>query len=93
MAAVHPEVMALRFLWAQVLLAEGHPAGYYYLHFVWTDFCSSVLPRSKKKAAEQALARKGKKGWVSDDAKGFSRNLKGPKECLAEFHWTGGRRP
>ena len=42
-----------------------------------TPGLAPVLPRTEQKAAEQALARKGIFGWVSDGAKSPSANLQG----------------
>jgi hypothetical protein len=80
-------VMALRLAWAHGVIASGRNAGYYYRHVTWVDLRHSILPRTQKKAAEQALARKGRKGWVSKDAKGWSRNLQGPAACLQQNSW------
>ena len=44
-----------------------------------TPGLAPVLPRTEQKAAEQALAKKGSKAWLSDDAKGRSVNLQGRK--------------
>ena len=55
------------------------------------DPCNTVLPLSAKKATEQALARKGSKAWVSNDAKHWSRNLKGKKEALKQNSWDAVR--
>ena len=53
--------------WAITLLkTERCTAAWIYRHVIWVDVCNSVLPLSATKAAEQALARKGKRGWVSD---------------------------
>ena len=54
---------------------------------VWTDLCNNILPRSKAKATEQALARKAKKGWINEDAQEFSRNLRGKPEALKQNAW------
>ena len=42
------------------------------------------MPRTEQKAAEQALAKKGSKAWLSDDAKGRSVNLQGRKGSLKQ---------
>ena len=60
---------------------------WYYNHVIWTDICNSVLPRSEKKASEQALARKGKKGWGSAGCELHSLNLRGNKESLKQNSW------
>ena len=60
---------------------------YYYNHIVWTDICNSVLPRSEQKASEQALARKGKKGWLSPGCELHFANLRGSKDCEKQASW------
>ena len=54
---------------------------------IWTDICNSILPLTEKKATDQALARKGRKGWGSDATKEFSANLRGKKEALKQKSW------
>ena len=51
---------------------------------VYTDICNSVLPRTETKAEEQALARKGGKGWVSERSQLVSENLRGRRETLKQ---------
>jgi hypothetical protein len=80
-----------RLFWATFLLQLAHTAGWFYQHVLWVDICSSILPLSAKKAAEQALARKGGRGWVSDDAKMWSRNLKGNSATLKQNSWDSMR--
>ena len=46
-----------------------------------------MLPRSESKASEQALARKGKKGWVSPGNELASANLRGSKESEKQASW------
>ena len=70
--------------WAEGELEGERTDAWFMRHCVWTDVCSSVLPRTEQKAAEQALARKGSNGWISDDAKGRSTNLQGRKEPLKQ---------
>ena len=43
------------------------------------------------RAPKQALARKGKRGWVSDDAKWAFRNLKGNVSTLEQNSWDTSR--
>ena len=62
-----------------------------YRHVIWVDICNDILPLSAKKAAGQALARKGKRGWISDGAKLASRNLKGNVSTLKQNSWDTSR--
>ena len=64
-AALSEDVTAKRMAWAEHMRDEvGRTAAWYHRHVIWTDVCSSLLPRTEAKAKEQALARKGKKGWL-----------------------------
>ena len=80
-------MQAKRLGFAKHVLAWGHNTAWYYNHVIWTDICNSVLPRSEKKASEQALARKAKKGWGSAGCELHSQNLRGSKECLKQKSW------
>ena len=60
----------------------GHTADYYYLKLVWVDICNSVRATSAMKAAEQALSRKGRKGWMSKSKKNENYNLRGADKAL-----------
>ena len=61
---------------------------WYYQNVVWTDLCNSILPTSEQMANEQALARKGKKGWCSDGSELASVNLHGRQEVLKQRSWN-----
>ena len=76
-----------RYAFAKLVKEWGRTDVWFYNHVVWTDLCNSVLPRSEKKANEQALARKGKKGWVSAGCELWQQNLKGKAECLKQSSW------
>ena len=47
----------------------------------------ALVALTEAKAAEQALARKGPHGWISDDAKLSSANLRGKQEALKQNQW------
>jgi hypothetical protein len=66
---------------------SGLTQAYVYKHVVWTDLCNSILPRSEQKATEQALARKGNKGWTSPGAELHSVNLRGAKTSEKQHSW------
>jgi len=85
--ALAPEQVTKRYKFSLAVLEKGHTEQFYFDRLVWTDLCNSILPRSEKKATEQALARKGKKGWMSSDCKMFSQNLRGKKEALKQKSW------
>jgi len=86
-SALPDPVKEKRVEWATHLLALEHTVVWYHDNVIWADLCNTVVPRSAKKAAEQALARKGGRGWVSDDAREWGRNLKGSQECLKQNSW------
>ena len=67
---------------AAALQDLGHTAKRYFEKVVYTDICNSVLPRTEAKAEEQALARKGGKGWGSEGTQLSSDCLRGGKESL-----------
>ena len=60
--ALTTEAMRRRLDWGKSMQPLPHTEAWYYHNLVWTDICNSVLPRSAKKANEQALARKRRKG-------------------------------
>ena len=76
------EAMGRRLVWGQSLLPLAHTDRWYYEKLVWTDICNSVLARSMRKANEQAIARKGGKGWISEDSKYEPENMRGDKNAL-----------
>ena len=67
--ALTKTAMERRLAWAQHVKGLNHSGTWYYKRLVWTDLCNSILPRSEKRASEQALARKGKKAWGSEGTK------------------------
>ena len=77
--AITEEVRIKRAEWATWMLGLRHTGAWYYNNLVWTDICNSVLPRTEKKAAEQALSRKNGKAWMSDGFRRDDKNLRGDK--------------
>ena len=65
----------------------GHTAEYYYAKLVWTDICNSIKATSATKASEQALSRKGRKGWMSKSKKNKNYNLRGSGKALKMNSW------
>ena len=76
-----------RYSFGQFLKALGHTAGYYYEKLTWTDICNSIVARNAQKAAEQALSRKGKKGWMSKSKRNKNYNLRGDDKALKLNSW------
>ena len=85
--ALPEDVMAKRCAWAAFIMSLRHTSKWYFTNLVWTDICNSVLPRTEKKAAEQALARKAGKTWMSEGYQRHDRNLRGDKRCLKMNSW------
>ena len=86
-SALTDEQMAKRLRWAEWMQSRHRSPLWFWRHVVWTDFCNSILPRTEKKAQEQALARKGGKVWCSDGSEHFSANLRGDKRSLKMNSW------
>ena len=65
------------------------------MDFIWCNNvvcfgpCASILPGSMLQFLKMKQKACGEKGWVSDDAKGYSRNLRGPETALKQTSWTG----
>jgi hypothetical protein len=85
--ALPPHICEKRYTWTGVLLEMGLTEAWFCRHVVWVDICNTILPRSEGKAFDQQHARKGKKGWISKDAREWSRNLRGKKESLKQASW------
>ena len=85
--ALPAEMRLRRYNWAVWMLSLRHTAKWYFENLVWTDICNSVLPRTEKKAEEQALARKSGKVWVSEGCQQNDNNLRGDKRALKTNSW------
>ena len=75
-----------RFAFGKFIQSLGYPPEFYY-EVVWTDICNSVVARSAPKAAEQAVSRKGRKGWMSASKKNKNYNLRGSDKTLKLNSW------
>lgn len=81
--ALPETVQQKRLVWGHSLQqADAGIAGWCCRHIVWTDLCNSILPRTEAKAKEQALARKGRRGWMSQKSQGYSPNLRGKDDVV-----------
>ena len=55
-----------RFNWGKYMKDEvRHTDEWFYNSLIWCDLCSSIIPRTLKKATEQKQAREGGRGWGS----------------------------
>ena len=55
-----------------------HTAEWYFRNVVWVDLCSSILPRTQRKAIALKAARKGNKAWMSKSKRHKSANRRVP---------------
>jgi hypothetical protein len=85
--ALTPAMEAKRWDYSKLVLSWGHTEAWYFKRVIWTDICNSILPLTETKANEQALARKGKRGWGSDGCELHSQNLRGKAEALKQKSW------
>ena len=76
-----------RYDWSIYMRGQPHTPEWYFENLVWVDICSSLLPTTAAKAAEQALARKGNRVWCSEDALSDDENLRGDKRSLKMNSW------
>jgi len=87
-SALTDDQMAKRCKFGHAVQERGHTAQWYFDHVVWTDLCKSILPATEAAADQQALARKGSKGWVSSGSERASYNLRGKQEVLKQKSWN-----
>ena len=85
--AITEDVRGKRQEWAAWMLGLRHTGAWYFNNLVWTDICNAVLPRTEKKAAEQALARKNGKAWMSGGFQRDDKNLRGDKRAVKMNSW------
>ena len=86
--ALPEAVRKKRLLWHDYMIGLNHSEEWYYKNLIWFDLCNDIIPTSEQKANEQALARKGGKGWMSEGCQMYSRNLRGKKETLKQKSWN-----
>ena len=86
-AALTATQISRRYAWACFMKGLELAAAWLFNNLVWVDICSSILPTTEAKAAEQALARKGRRVWCSADALSDDENLLGDKRVLKMKSW------
>ena len=65
--------------------AHGRNTQWWSRNVVWLDPCASILPRTRRQYDRMRQADLGnKRRYISDDARSYSRNLRGPKEALKQ---------
>ena len=80
--ALPDEVCEKRLAFVKHMEGLGRGGGWYHRNVVWVDFCNSIIPKTARRAKEQALARKANKGWRSAGATLYARNLRGQRGAL-----------
>ena len=91
------DVKAQRLSMARHILCEkphGHEdnAGWWLRNVVWMDPCCSILPRSRQHYDRMRQAELGnRRRYISDDARLYSRNLRGRKESLKQATYEAER--
>ena len=81
-AKAHRLAMARRILDVQ---DHGDSVQWWARNVVWIDPCASILPRTRRHYNRMRQAELGnKKRYISDDAREYSRNLRGKKETLKQ---------
>lgn len=81
-SALTEDAKQRREAFASHMLERGHSPAWYEKNLVWCDLCSSILPRTMKKAQEMTMARKRGKAWMSKGSQQHSQNLRLPKSVL-----------
>ena len=82
--ALSDHVIQQRLQWLTYMERLGHSEEWYYKHLIWIDVCNHIMPTTEKIAADQALARKAGRGWMSEGCQHFSKNLQGDKTKLKQ---------
>ena len=81
--ALDPPQIEKRYAWAKWMSEVlKHTSLWYFTNLVWCDLCNSILPRTMRKEAEQALARNSNMFWGSKAEQKHSPNLRGSKKAL-----------
>ena len=80
--ALQPRQIAKRWAWAKYMSSLTYTVAWFFTNLVWCDLCCSILPRSERKADEQASARKAGKFWGSKCSQKHSGNLRTSKRVV-----------
>ena len=85
--ALSADMMERRVRFVDCVHGLHHNNTWFFNKLVWTDLCNSIIPLTEKKANEMALARKGKKGWMSKGSELSAENSAGNPEVLKQQGW------
>ena len=83
------DVKRRRLTMAQHILHQDHSYQWWFQQVVWFDPCASILPGSAAQYLRMRQAIMNCKRYISDDAKLYSRNLRGPQTALKQRTWEG----
>lgn len=76
---------------ARYLSRYGQASGWWSREVVWFDPCASIIPGNQKQFEQMRQTLKGKKRYISDNAKLYSPNMQGPPTALKQTQWEGKR--
>ena len=82
-------IKAHRLSMCSFLLEHGPAASWWPQHVVWFDPCASIIPGSQNQYDQMRQACKGRRRYISDDAKLYSPNLSGSATALKQRGWAG----
>ena len=78
-----------RLTMARYLRRYGPTNNWWASEIVWFDPCASIIPGTEKQWLQMRQAIKGKKRYISDDAKEYSPNLPASATVMKQRQWTG----
>lgn len=78
-----------RLCMGRYLQRYGQSANWWASEVVWFDPCCSIIAGSEKQWQQMRQALKGRKRYISDDAKLYSPNLPAASTALKQRQWGG----
>ena len=84
-----PAVKLHRYNMSKHLLRRGPNAAWWTYQVIWFDPCCSIIPGSQNQYDKMRQALRGNRRYISDDAKMYSPNLKGPTTALKQKTFEG----
>ena len=78
-----------RLTMSERLLKECPDPAWWANHVLWFDPCATIIPGSQKQYDQMRQALKGRKRFISDNAKLYSPNLSAPPTALKQRGWEG----
>ena len=83
------DVKRRRVAMAQHILCQERSGQWWFQQVLWFDPCASIIPGSAAQYLKMRQASLSSKRYISDDAKLYSRNLRGPPTALKQRTWEG----